>query len=337
MLVGVCSAKGSPGVTVSALAFTLTWPGPVLLAECDPAGGDLAAGFLREVALDGRGLGPLGASLRRGRLAEDVWGQLVDLTPEAGAGLSCLVLPGLSEPGQARAWSSLEGAGGSSGWQELAALFTSLGDDHTGVGHEAGSGYEAGGGAAGGAGVSGAGDGPGGNGGAGGSSWRGDVIADCGRLAAADYPGPVLAAADLVMVVARPVLGSIRAAAVGVVELSRQGIGPVGVLVVGDGDYAPAECARELGVPLVGVLPSDPGTAGVLSRGGRTHRGRLLRATGHVGAELARRPSPPAVASGSSGGQHRDRTGRWGAARAGLPGLGARVGRRRRGEASGVR
>jgi hypothetical protein len=69
VLLALCSAKGSPGVTVSGLALTLTWPAPVLLAECDPAGGDLAAGFLREVPLVGHGLGPLGASLRRGRLA----------------------------------------------------------------------------------------------------------------------------------------------------------------------------------------------------------------------------------------------------------------------------
>ena len=81
-LIALCSAKGSPGVTVTALAFTLTWTRrPVILAECDPAGGDIAAGYLREVQLDGRGLGQLTASLHRGHLAEDSGDQLVDLAP----------------------------------------------------------------------------------------------------------------------------------------------------------------------------------------------------------------------------------------------------------------
>jgi len=34
--------KGSPGVTSAVLACAVTWPGPVMVAECDPAGGDLA-------------------------------------------------------------------------------------------------------------------------------------------------------------------------------------------------------------------------------------------------------------------------------------------------------
>src|SRR5204862_7128356 len=74
-LIVLCSAKAAPGVTVTALAFTLTWNRPLILAECDPAGGDIAAGYLREVRLDGRGLGRLTASLGRRRLAEDLWTQ----------------------------------------------------------------------------------------------------------------------------------------------------------------------------------------------------------------------------------------------------------------------
>jgi hypothetical protein len=262
VLIGMCSAKGSPGVTVSALAFTLAWPRPVILAECDPAGGDLAAGFLREVRLDGRGLAPLGASLRRGRLATDLWGQLVDLAPGEGTAMSRLVLPGFTEPGQARAWTAGDVPGGPSGWQELAALFTRLSGDHPGVGDHSHVGQAL-------------------------AGWRGDVIADCGRLAAADRPAPVLAAADLVLLVARPLLGSLRAAAVGLTELSRHGIGPVGLLLVGDGEYAPAESARQLGVGLVAALPADQAAARVLTQGGRSHRGRLLRAAAHAASALA--------------------------------------------------
>jgi len=41
------SAKGSPGVTTTALSFALTWTTPVIVAECDPSGGSVLAGFLR--------------------------------------------------------------------------------------------------------------------------------------------------------------------------------------------------------------------------------------------------------------------------------------------------
>ncbi len=52
--VALCSAKGSPGVTTLATALGAVWPATrsVVLAECDPSGGDLAARF--------------GLSLRRG-------------------------------------------------------------------------------------------------------------------------------------------------------------------------------------------------------------------------------------------------------------------------------
>ena len=41
-LVAFGSEKGSPGVTSAVLACAAVWPGPVVAAECDPAGGDLA-------------------------------------------------------------------------------------------------------------------------------------------------------------------------------------------------------------------------------------------------------------------------------------------------------
>jgi MinD-like ATPase involved in chromosome partitioning or flagellar assembly len=45
MIVVLASAKGSPGVTTALLALTGMWPRPVLMAECDPNGADLAARF----------------------------------------------------------------------------------------------------------------------------------------------------------------------------------------------------------------------------------------------------------------------------------------------------
>jgi MinD-like ATPase involved in chromosome partitioning or flagellar assembly len=46
-IVSICSSKGSPGVTTLACAIAATWPENrrILVAECDPSGGDLAARF----------------------------------------------------------------------------------------------------------------------------------------------------------------------------------------------------------------------------------------------------------------------------------------------------
>lgn len=65
MLVGLCSVKGSPGVTTTALALAARWPGaePVLL-EADPAGGDLGVRFGLPSA---PGLVSLAAASRRTR------------------------------------------------------------------------------------------------------------------------------------------------------------------------------------------------------------------------------------------------------------------------------
>lgn len=45
MLVGMVSAKGSPGVSTTALAVASQWPRRVLLLEADPFGGDIRAGL----------------------------------------------------------------------------------------------------------------------------------------------------------------------------------------------------------------------------------------------------------------------------------------------------
>ncbi len=46
MLIGLCSVKGSPGVTTTALAAAARWPvGDPIVVEADPSGGDLATRF----------------------------------------------------------------------------------------------------------------------------------------------------------------------------------------------------------------------------------------------------------------------------------------------------
>lgn len=69
MLITVAAAKGSPGVTTSARVLAAVWPTDVVLADLDPAGGDLA---LLGRTPDGgvldpdRGLLSLAAQARRG-------------------------------------------------------------------------------------------------------------------------------------------------------------------------------------------------------------------------------------------------------------------------------
>jgi hypothetical protein len=75
-LIAVAADKGSPGVTTSAVALAAVWPRPVLLAECDPAGGDLV--FRLPAADRGqldtrRGLLSLAIAARRGLAPGQVW------------------------------------------------------------------------------------------------------------------------------------------------------------------------------------------------------------------------------------------------------------------------
>jgi hypothetical protein len=76
-LIAMAADKGAPGVTTSAIALAAVWPRPVLLAECDPAGGDLAC-RLRAAGPGGRldprrGVLSLAVAARRGIRPEHVW------------------------------------------------------------------------------------------------------------------------------------------------------------------------------------------------------------------------------------------------------------------------
>jgi MinD superfamily P-loop ATPase len=45
-MITIVSGKGAPGATTTLAALAAAWPAPVLLADCDPDGGDLAPGWL---------------------------------------------------------------------------------------------------------------------------------------------------------------------------------------------------------------------------------------------------------------------------------------------------
>ena len=103
-LIAIASDKGAPGVTTAALALAAVWPRPVLLAECDPAGGDLVYRFppVGGGHLDPRrGVLSLAVVARRGMQPQQVWEHVQKLhggldvlagvtNAEQGAGLSLL-------------------------------------------------------------------------------------------------------------------------------------------------------------------------------------------------------------------------------------------------------
>ncbi|MBB5829586.1 ParA family protein [Micromonospora carbonacea] len=115
-IIALVSAKGSPGVTASALACALTWHRRLILAECDPAGGSILAGYLGG-ALDGpRGIGELAVGeLRDGSLETAFWSQLVDLDAPRR---ERLLLPGVVDPAQAGSVAPL--------WQRFTDFFLDL-------------------------------------------------------------------------------------------------------------------------------------------------------------------------------------------------------------------
>ncbi|GHJ49423.1 hypothetical protein Cs7R123_67650 [Catellatospora sp. TT07R-123] len=222
-LIALVSAKGSPGVSTAALAFTLTWPAPTMLAECDPAGGDLLAGYLSRYELPtNRGVLPLASSALRGTAEQDLAGNLIDLDSPRQQRMA---LPGLTEPSQS---SSLNLA-----WTSLGDLFARM----TGS----------------------------------------TVLADCGRLAAANAPWALLGRADLVLLTVRARSLRTVSPAVSAVGAMRRELPPgfvessVGLLLV-DSGISGRDISRNLGVPVVASLPWDTGSAAALAGEGRGRR-----------------------------------------------------------------
>ncbi|WP_103501048.1 hypothetical protein, partial [Streptomyces sp. SM14] len=114
-LIAVAADKGSPGATTTAVALAALWPRRALLAEVDPAGGDLVYRSARENGrpLDpGTGLLSLAATARRGIAAEQLW----DHSQRVAGGLDVIV--GLT--------SSDQGAGVSGQWGALGKAFADL-------------------------------------------------------------------------------------------------------------------------------------------------------------------------------------------------------------------
>ncbi|MFE5035533.1 hypothetical protein [Streptomyces sp. NPDC056683] len=107
-LIAIAADKGSPGVTTAAVALAAVWPRRVLLAEADPAGGDLV---YRSAAAHGGPLNPntgmlsIAATARRGLVPDQLWDHVQPLS----GGLEVLVGLGVAEhaAGLAGLWPTL--------------------------------------------------------------------------------------------------------------------------------------------------------------------------------------------------------------------------------------
>ncbi|MGH9285807.1 MAG: hypothetical protein ACRD0M_09075, partial [Acidimicrobiales bacterium] len=206
MLVALFSAKGSPGVTTLALAAGAAATGGHLVAECDPAGGDLAA--RAELSVEARGLVSLAANARRG-LGADVIGEHLC---SVGPGVVTLLGPGDG----ARAATALAAAAG-----PLARAFAAL--DAT-------------------------------------------VLADCGRWAPGSPATPLLAMADVVVVVLRAEPDQVDHARFAAATLARDAGALALAVVVAGGRWPGDQVSEALGIDVIATVEDDRRAALALAR-----------------------------------------------------------------------
>lgn len=255
-VIALASATGSPGVTTTSLALTLSWPRPVLLVEADPAGGDILAGFLRAELRADRGLAYLSVAARRDGLAEEFAAQVIDLGQRKSP-ITRLLLAGVSDPA--------ESAGVAQSWPQLADFFARLGGDGRRAAEDP-------------------------------VREALDVIVDCGRVVTHYPPLPILAAADAVLLVLRSTLRSVSGTAPVMAGLRRDiaraggDADRIGLLVIEAGEYRSADLAHALAAPVVATVPWRDREAAALSDGaGRVSEGMpLLRSAGTIGEALIR-------------------------------------------------
>lgn len=105
-MVMLCSAAGAPGVTTTALAMTLAWPGDALLVDADRnASQAVLAGHLGGADAGGRGLTALTRAHRERRsLAEELPANLLPLADHESYRRS--FLPGFGQAGSATLFQS---------------------------------------------------------------------------------------------------------------------------------------------------------------------------------------------------------------------------------------
>lgn len=128
MLIALLGAKGAPGATTAALALGRGWPRQVVVADCDPAGGDMIPGMLAGRAGLDRGLLSFATATRhaRGPAGEELMRHLLLLPETPGM----LLLPGLQNARE-------EGSIDTAAWRRLSSSLRSLGDPEDSAGYDA--------------------------------------------------------------------------------------------------------------------------------------------------------------------------------------------------------
>lgn len=238
-VLALTSAKGAPGVSTTALAMTLLWPRAALLAECDPAGSSVLAGYLRGTVDHTRGLLGLALAQRHDDLERALWSQTVLLTSAGnGAGQSGpavpgqrWLLPGLSDAAQAPSTAPL--------WGPLGSLLSSLERAGTDVLVDAGR--------------------------------LGAAHAPTPLLRQANLVLLVMGTSLPAVAAARSRLAVLREQLA--VSATDGGASGLALLLVGQGrPYTAREITGALGVPVLACLPWDPASAEVLSAGAAPSR-----------------------------------------------------------------
>jgi hypothetical protein len=114
------STSGSPGVTTLAVGLALTWPRPILLADCDPGAHQaILAGYLAGRSNSGKGLLRVAEAHRDRRpLREVILDQTLPLSDEGDT--RRLFLPGFTKPGSALHFGAV--------WEDLAEALDRLAD-----------------------------------------------------------------------------------------------------------------------------------------------------------------------------------------------------------------
>ncbi|WP_285223213.1 hypothetical protein [Frankia sp. AgPm24] len=126
------------------------------------------------------------------------------------------------------------------------------------------------------------------------------VVVDVGRLDPSSPAGPLLGAADVLVVLARPVPAELARVVAGEAQLTGAGRRECVLLLVGEPRWPVERVAESVGMPVLGVLPHDAqGARRIAGRpGGRRATGHtpLARAcrevAGRLAAELEARPVP---------------------------------------------
>lgn len=124
-MIAIVSGKGAPGVTTAVAVLASVWPSRVVVADCDPHGGDIAVGWQAQWWLDGwlrdhRGVLSFATTTRHAtRVTPDLLGEHVQTVPAAG---QVQLLVGLRDAAQATSVTD-------AGWRRLADALVGLGGD----------------------------------------------------------------------------------------------------------------------------------------------------------------------------------------------------------------